>query len=438
MKGKCHKCGDQEFRVASDKIFRLAVPQLTSLLVRDVQYACPLCNEVRSWSTGLIDVGSNRLPNPVPSLMDNAAVERKRLSTVNIFPGNRIVAFDCPSVFRDGEDVLFPTSEGTIQDATVVDRFGKPDLMTDFADEYLRQFWILMPTGRLPNSLVELMPALLLLVTATELALKAYWIRSGRPPSRSHSLLDLYRDLDLEHQEEIERRLAASSPNSALSVVGAEALKVADVLRTYSQTYGSGSNVYMDARYYAEPTTMFPQRSGLHGDNLVKGGTPYPVFLPALVRVLVDTYRYFAGPERLMRLGADLLEGVRDSGNDNHGEWGLIPSSLGLVVVSVPQRVGIDAKGEDLKVYEAFKMSHPTDFCADWMYGGNTLLFYRDGGREFSDGKQVIDGLECRVWCNGRLGMHSRELNWLADTLEAEGPGQRRLGELLLPSTGIE
>lgn len=160
-----------------------------------------------------------------------------------------------------------------------------------------------MPTGRLPNSLVELMPALLLLVTATELALKAYWIRSGRPLPRSHSLLDLHGELDLEHREEIERRLAASSPNSALSVVGADALKAVDVLRVYSQTYGGGSNVYMDSRYYAEPTTMLPQYSGLHGANLSKGSAPYPIFLPALVRVLVDTYRYFTGPERLMRLG---------------------------------------------------------------------------------------------------------------------------------------
>lgn len=72
--------------------------------------------------------------------MDNAAVERKHLFTGYIFPGNRLVAFECPSVFRDGEDVLFPTLEGTIQDATVVDRYGNPDLMADFADEYLRQF----------------------------------------------------------------------------------------------------------------------------------------------------------------------------------------------------------------------------------------------------------------------------------------------------------
>ena len=73
----------------------------------------------------------------------------------------------------------------------------------------------------------------------------------------------------------------------------------------------------MDVRYYAEPTTKLH-----HGSNLVKGRTPYPVFLPDVVRALIDTYRHYSGAERLRRLGADLLEGVRDSGNDNHGHWG--------------------------------------------------------------------------------------------------------------------
>lgn len=98
--------------------------------------------------------------------------------------------------------------------------------------------------------------------------------------------------------------------------------------------------------------------------------------------------------------------------------------------MSVPQKAGLDAKGEDLKVYEAFKMSHPTGFSADWMYGGNTLLFYRDEGKRFPDGKCVIDGLECRVWSNGRLGLHPRELNRLADALEDTGSGADSIGRL--------
>lgn len=68
-------------------------------------------------------------------------------------PGRRIISIDYPAVFRDGENVLFPTSEGNVQDATVVDRYGEPDLMAEFAEEYLQQLRALMPTGRLPENL---------------------------------------------------------------------------------------------------------------------------------------------------------------------------------------------------------------------------------------------------------------------------------------------
>ena len=81
----------------------------------------------------------------------------------------------------------------------------------------------------------------------------------------------------------------------------------------------------MDIRYYAEPTTKLHR-----GSKLVKGQTPYSILFPNMVRDLMDTYSYFSGSKRLRRLGADLLEGSRDSGNDNHGHWGLVPSSIRL------------------------------------------------------------------------------------------------------------
>ncbi len=186
----------------------------------------------------------------------------------------------------------------------------------------------------------------------------------------------------------------------------------------------------MDSRYYAEPTTMFRPTSDLHGANLVKGGTLYPIFLPDVVRALIDTYRFYSGPDRLRRLGADLQGDFRDSGNGNHGEWGLIPSSLGLVVVVVSQQAGKDAKYEDLRTFKDFKRSYPTGFSLDWMYGGNTLLFYRDSGKSLLDGRRVIDGLECRVWSRERRGLHSRDLYLLADALECAGKGEDRFGHL--------
>lgn len=425
--GKCHKCGDQEFRVESDKTYRLAVPWLSSFLQREVEYACTACGEVRQWGSTFFSLGDGHRSIPLrpPSAVD--VVKTKYSRVAHRTSDRSFISVDYPAVYRDGENVLFPTSEGNIQDATMVDRYGDPDLMAEFADEYLRQFWTLMPTGRLPANLKEVMPPLLLLVTATELAVKAFWIRSEKPMKPSHSLVDLHEELDPEHKHEVEQRFAGARPNLALSTLGADRPTVTHLLQQYSQTYGGESSVYMDVRYYAEPTTKHH-----HGHSLVKGHTPYPIFLPDLVRALIDTYWFFSGPSRLRRLGGDVLEGVREPGNDNHGEWGLIPSSLNLVVVSVPQKAGKDAKGVDLKVYEAFKTSHPTGLTADWMYGGNTLLFYRDGRREFSDGKQIVEGLECRVWSNGRMGLHPRELNRLADALEAEGGDSESIGRLTL------
>ena len=426
QRGKCHKCGDQELRVKSDTTFRLGVPRLSSFFQREVEYACTVCGEVIQWKPTLVNLGGHRSISLRPP-SDGDVVKQKHPSVMHHVPGKELVVIQYPAVFRDGENVMLPTSEGSVQDATLVDRYGDPDLMAEFAKEYLRQFRTLMPTGRLPVDLKEIMPPLLLLVTATELAVKAFWIRSEKPLKTSHSLVDLYEELDSKHKEEVERRFAGAESNLALAALGADGPKVTHLLRLYSETYGQKSSVYMDVRYYAEPTTKL-----LRGSSLIKSHTPYPIFLPDVVQALIDTYWFFSGPNRLRRLGGDVLEGVRESGNDNHGEWGVIPSSLGLVVVSVPQKAGMDAKGKDLKVYEAFKTSHPTGLRADWMYGGNTLLFYRDGRREFSDGEQFIEGLECKVWSNRRMGLHPRELNHLADALEAEGSGADSIGRLTL------
>ena len=255
-------------------------------------------------------------------------------------------------------------------------------------------------------------------------------------PKRSHSLVDLYMELPDHQKEEIERRFAGGESSAALQALHVEGPKVEVVLGVYSDTYGGGSNVHQDSRYYAEPTTMLRASSGLHSANLVKGNTPYPIFLPNVVRALIDTYRFYSGPIRLGRLGADLLENCREPGNDNHGEWGLIPASLGLVVVAVSQKEGMDAKEEDLRVFNDFKESYPTDLVIDWMYGGNTLLFYRDIGAGFQDGSRMIDGLKCRVWSQDRLGLHPRDLNRLADALESSGTDGDAIGQLTNP--GIE
>ena len=77
---------------------------------------------------------------------------------------------------------------------------------------------------------------------------------------------------------------------------------------------------------------------------------------------------------------------------------GLVPASLGLVVIR-------------------FVARRPVAYRTEWMYGGGRLLFYRVPEPP-RDGATEIDGLACRVWSSGRLGLHARDLYRLADVLE--------------------
>ena len=76
--------------------------------------------------------------------------------------------------------------------------------MAGFSAEYLRQYWTIVPIRRLPQSMVEMIPALHLLTNAVELAFKADLIRSGRR-SGGHVLRNIYCKLEDEHRDEVKR-----------------------------------------------------------------------------------------------------------------------------------------------------------------------------------------------------------------------------------------
>lgn len=50
---------------------------------------------------------------------------------------------------------------------------------------------------------------------------------------------------------------------------------------------------------------------------------------------------------------------------------------------------------------------------------GNAFLFYRAGREPSADGEIVIEGVECKVWYAGSLGIHPRDLFLLAGLLES-------------------
>ena len=408
MKAICHKCRTEQILVPKPRRQLVhALPELRSPLEVVDPFACATCgSEIR--------LNYRFLPTDkrfawTGAIQGEHTVERQHGHLWNV--GQSAMSVSYAAVSTQGGNVLFPAHEGRLGAGRAIGRYGDPDLMANFSAEYLKQYQAIVPKGRLPHSMTEMMPALHLLVNAAELALKADLIRSGKPCG-GHVLRRLYGALENEHRHEVESRFADAGPNANLNALGADRPSVESVLRVYEQSFG-GSTVYMDTRYLAEPTTRIKEKS-LRGGNLVKD-MPYPIFLPVVVQAMLDAYAHFSGAERLKRLGADVVHGTRDAGEDQHGDWGLAPASLGLVVLRVAQQIAWDEKHVDREVFRQFKATHPPGYTTSWMYGGQSLLFYRAGKEPPKDGEAVIDGLECKVWHAGRLGMHARDLYQLAD-----------------------
>ncbi len=418
MNRTCTKCIDQELTVTSTNAFRYGVEPLKSLVKIEVEFVCPGCGQKSGGDHIVLDNGKLRIDIAEHGDAQTGEVKHHNADLSYRSPdGKRYASVHFPAAFRRGENVLFPTFEGTLQDGTVINQYGDPDLVLEFAKQYFKIHRSLLPTKGLPNSLIELMPALHLLVIAAELALKAHLIRSDKDKF-GHSLQQLYADLEPAHRTTIELRFAKSYLNTNLAALGIKRPTVEAILGVYDKTYGGESRVYIDSRYYAEPTKTFKPSSSLHGANLIKSHNPYPIFFPEIVRTLIKTYPFFSGHERLRRLGGDVKCGVREPSNDNHGDWGLIPSSLKLVVVNVPQSAGMSAEGDELVAFEKFLSEHPPGFCTNWMYGGNTLLFYGIGEQDYGDAHGVLNGVRCRMWRHKRLGTHARDLYLLANVLE--------------------
>lgn len=346
-------------------------------------------------------------------------------------PGDPRVSISFDFACAASSGTAWPLREATIQDGTLIDRYGDPNRMVEFAEEYLKQHWILMRPGELPRSLTELMPALLLLVTAAELVLKAFEVRSGTPQSRSHGLVDLYQGLRADHQADIEARFARTDGVAVLTGLGAPTPTVEGVLGTYADIYGGGRGVHTEARYYAEPTSMLPKESDLQNANLVKGNTPYPVFMPYLVEVLIQSYRYSSGLQRLNRRGGVVRERTRDSTSRGHGKWELRPSSLGLGALEIGQHDALDEAHDERPEYQRFTATHSGFHLMDWMYGGSKFLYYGASETRRRDGVHVISGIECHVAIDDFIGIHTRDLEKLADLLDQVDAGTATLG--LLP-----
>ena len=431
MSVACPKCGNEDLRPDPISRFRLGIPHLSELQQGVVVLSCRPC---RSAFQFLVQ-GRNR-----PSFSHfmhvwddgKSKTDGLRRGYISLWSGRggRKATIDYDFTHRDEQSVLWPMHEARIQTGAGVDKYGDPDLMADFAKEYLKQHWMLLQPGRLPQTLVEVMPSLLLLVTAAELAMKAFTLRSRGEQPRTHDLVDLYDGLDSEHQATVESQFGRCQLVVGLTSIGADAPKVQHILGTYADIYGGKRGAYQEAKFYAEPTTMLPEASDLRGANVIKGNTPYPTFMPHLVEAIVECYYYFSGLEQLRRRGAEIRELGAGSATHGHGDWALRPSSLSLTVIVVSQQESKDSNYNDLSSFASFKSRHPTGFQADWMYGGSTLLFYDATDSPPRDGIETIAEIECRVISEEQIRMHARDLDRLADRLEATDAGDSPLGAL--------
>ena len=189
MNKVCTKCG-HVLSLGPVDVFRHGVESLKSLVTVKAHYVCPNCQQ-KSWTTRIIQdsapirIGPGERHNPRAE-----EVKRRHAWLSNSSFDKRLhTDVQFPAAYQDSEKVLYPTSEGTVQDGTVIDQHGDPDLMLSFAERYFMLFRAVMPRDRLPYSLIEVMPGLHLLVIATELALKSFLIRDDRhspghaPPS---------------------------------------------------------------------------------------------------------------------------------------------------------------------------------------------------------------------------------------------------------------
>ena len=427
----CQKCGNEDLRLDPISRFRLGIPHLSELQQAVIVLSCRPCRSKfqfliqgrnRPSFSHFMDVGNDGKPGP-------NGLRRGHISLWSD-TSSRHASVDYGFVHSGEQGVLWPLHEASIQAGTAIDRHGDPDLMAGFAKEYLKQHRALLQPGRLPQTLVEVMPSLLLLVTAAELVLKAFILRSKGEQPRTHDLVELYDGLNSEHQAAIESRFGGCQLVAGLSSIGAAAPQIRHILGTYADIYGGKRGAYLEAKFYAEPTTMLPEGSNLRGANLVKGNTPYPTFMPYLVEAIVDCYDHFSGLERLRRRGAQIHERGPKSASHGHGDWALRPSSLGLAVIVVSQQESKDPNHNALPAFTSFKSRYSTGLQADWMYGGSTLLFYDATGSQPRDGIETIADIECRVISEEAVGMHPRDLDRLADRLEAIDTGDTPLGTL--------
>ena len=193
MEGKCHTCGPQELQPGPVRVYCHTVAALGWPVQIDQPYVCARCGrEIRTQTS--YSMGH---PGRVTPLRDgqggagHRALEPAHAMVSMIDGAERFASVQYPAWCIAATRELVPRGEGTTQDGTVVGQHGDPDLMARYAEQYLAAYRTIMPSGRPPSAVVEMMPALHLLVMAAELAMKADLMRSETSQENSAAHKDM-------------------------------------------------------------------------------------------------------------------------------------------------------------------------------------------------------------------------------------------------------
>lgn len=291
MKTTCPKCGSHDVVTAHQREEWFALAESGGTIRISTPCNCAQCGTEVSrtlyplvWQTG-----------PPPDPRDGFDQQNVCEETHFVIGSGSRVQLRLSGVSHPSHRVIYPMNEGVAHPDHIIDQYGDPDLMAECADEYLNAYERISFCGSVPRHISVMMPVLNLLVNAAELAIKAHLIRTDTANIRGHSLTELYARMKAEHRKEVERRFWEIVPfRTALSKYGLDGPTACSVLRRYG---GCGINgrifsVYAESRYFAEPTSRIKDESWKNASVLKV--MPYPIYLPFLIRALLDGYSYFS------------------------------------------------------------------------------------------------------------------------------------------------
>lgn len=133
-----------------------ALPQLASPVEIEVPHRCTKCGRKVG---GTVQFTPTNKKVVLPPGMEGQPPAQSRHGHVHGLGGTTSTFLNYPGVCRSGQTLLFPSHEGRLSAGHAIDRYGDPDLMAEFAAQYLKQYWAIVPKGRLPQTVSEMMPA---------------------------------------------------------------------------------------------------------------------------------------------------------------------------------------------------------------------------------------------------------------------------------------